>query len=854
MAESKLTIKVDAKVTQALAGIESVNKKLESMSKTTMSVTDRFIKASNTLASASIALSTIKTVASKVASALKECADAYAIQEQAQVRLSTTLKATNNVIGMSATELYDLASSFQKVTTYGDEAIIEVEKLFVSSGKIAKDVMPKAVEATLDMASALGEDLTSSARRLAKVLADPKSNLDALKDANIQLSDAQKENIKKLQEANDLFGAQDIVLQSVQNSYGGIAKALADTDSGKLTQIGNVYGDIKEGLGKGLLDTISPALDILYEKLLQISGWVSKIVSQNEIATTYKAGGTIDFRDESDEQLNSYIKGLSAEARVSSGNKRSSLERALADMEKEMYARTFGGHYNDLSQEQKSTFDELYGQITSSRYGKMLKDYQEAGLDTSDENWWRNANSYYFDKTDAKDVATYRGAVYQIGKLFPSKSTPDSPIASVSDVLGNTETAISETDDSSVSSFIASHKSLSVLAQIAEYQKEIDTATKLLGEMANDDEQYGQLAEIRSALEKKKSELENPTKQADNPTSAVSEFIGANRGLSVSAQISEVYAQIDKVTGLMDGATDSEKEMLEEIRDSYYEQLTPLERIKNGIEDVGEETEDYKDKLKTVSDYMSTFGSAANSFLSSVSSYVDTIYSNQISAIDSLLSESKSKWDKYLSNLEDKQEMQKDSLSHLYDSGLISLEEYNSATKEMYDSKMAAEEQAASEEEKLQKKRNELAEKQFNANKANQIAQAVINGAMSITSIWAQHPEPITAGILTALASATIAAQIATISATQYTPMATGGIVTKPTYALLGEGGAKEAVLPLTETNMKRAGFGQASGEGTININISIGTSYNGEQLSKDVFNGIERAQRTGLLPNWRYA
>ena len=250
MAESKLTIKVDAKVTQALAGIESVNKKLESMSKTTMSVTDRFIKASNTLASASIALSTIKTVASKVASALKECADAYAIQEQAQVRLSTTLKATNNVIGMSATELYDLASSFQKVTTYGDEAIIEVEKLFVSSGKIAKDVMPKAVEATLDMASALGEDLTSSARRLAKVLADPKSNLDALKDANIQLSDAQKENIKKLQEANDLFGAQDIVLQSVQNSYGGIAKALADTDSGKLTQIGNVYGDIKEGAVK----------------------------------------------------------------------------------------------------------------------------------------------------------------------------------------------------------------------------------------------------------------------------------------------------------------------------------------------------------------------------------------------------------------------------------------------------------------------------------------------------------------------------------------------------------------------------------------------------------------------------
>ena len=73
----------------------------------------------------------------------KDLIDTYKVQEQAEVRLEATLKATGATIGMTSKELKSLASSFQEVTTYGDEAIIEVEKLFVASGAISKDVMPK---------------------------------------------------------------------------------------------------------------------------------------------------------------------------------------------------------------------------------------------------------------------------------------------------------------------------------------------------------------------------------------------------------------------------------------------------------------------------------------------------------------------------------------------------------------------------------------------------------------------------------------------------------------------------------------------------------------------------------------
>jgi hypothetical protein len=55
--------------------------------------------------------------------------------------------------------------------------------------------------------------------------------------------------------------------------------------------------------------------------------------------------------------------------------------------------------------------------------------------------------------------------------------------------------------------------------------------------------------------------------------------------------------------------------------------------------------------------------------------------------------------------------------------------------------------------------------------------------------------EPITASILTGLISATATAQVAAVASKQYTPLASGGIVSGPTHALIGEGGSKEAIL-----------------------------------------------------------
>lgn len=846
MASSSLTIKVAADVAKAVSGIEEVNKKLKELSDKSMTVSEKFKNVAALMGSATMAFNTVKSVVGALVNVNKQLIDSYSMQEQAQTRLATTLQATNNAIGMSASELYELASSFQDVSTYGDKAIMEVEKLFVASGKISKQALPKAIEATLDMASAMGDDLNSAAKRLAKTLADPKSNLDALKDANIQLSEAQKNEIKRLQEANNLYGAQSLILQSVANQYGGVAKAIADTDSGKLTQIENVWGDIKEGLGERLLDSISPALETLYDKLKSISDWIKEMNKEREIKETGKKINQGDWggkkvADLSEEEIRATLDynpyyGWLVQYRALQNSWPEGVE---SDFEG---TRKRGIEFGAFTERDIATVEELE---------KRLKELTDARAKVNRDigRISDSANSYEalaYEKSllmGSLDSGTQGSVTIADRNAAEDKAAEEALIAQ------------QETTKSAVEEYIAKNKSLSTTAQLLDIERQIAEAKEIQVSAEGDNAKI--IDETIASLEGQRDKLlgiVNPKSDAEleaERLDKINSVISSNRGLSKTAQISNIDSQIAEAysaLSLTGGEGDTQYQSIVEI-------IEGLEKQKEALEEVSDASDDVAEAFETINDYAQTIGSSVVSLFSQVASLVDTIYENQISAMDSLIEESESRWDKYMDRLEDKQEMQKDSLAHLYDEGLISLEDYNKANQQMYDDKIAAQEEAEAEEEELQKRKNELEEKQFNANKANSITEAVISGALAVMDIWANHAgNPIMAGILTGLSAATTAAEIATISASQFTPMAVGGIVTKPTYALLGEGGAKEAVLPLTETNMKRSGLMASGSNGVINISINIGTVYSGEQLSKDVFNGIEKAQRTGLLPNWRYA
>lgn len=212
---------------------------------------------------------------SKMIKASKQYIDAYRIQEQAEAKLRSTLKATGNAAGFSFDQLKNYASGLQSVTTYGDEATISGLSVLSTFKSIRGEAFERTAEAALDLSAVMGQDLQSSMVQLGKAVEDPTVGLSALSRVGVTFTQQEKDQIKALQESNQLREAQAVILTAVEGQFKGAAKALAETDTGKLVQLNNALGDLKEALGKEIITNIVP-----------FAGWLKAIATNATEALT----------------------------------------------------------------------------------------------------------------------------------------------------------------------------------------------------------------------------------------------------------------------------------------------------------------------------------------------------------------------------------------------------------------------------------------------------------------------------------------------------------------------------------------------------------------------------------------
>jgi len=203
--------------------------------------------------------------------AIKNATDAYIRQENAIAQLEARLKSTKNAVGISSKGLQDMAASLQQVTTFGDEAIIEMQSLLLTFTKVGEETFPQATEAILNMSTAMGQDLKTSAIQVGKALNDPVAGIAAMSRSGIQFTDVQKDMIKELTKSGDLLGAQTIILKELETQFGGAARAAKDTLGGALQSLSNAFGDVQEQLGAsgtGFIPFIKQLEEILTSKEL----------------------------------------------------------------------------------------------------------------------------------------------------------------------------------------------------------------------------------------------------------------------------------------------------------------------------------------------------------------------------------------------------------------------------------------------------------------------------------------------------------------------------------------------------------------------------------------------------------
>tara|TARA_R110002012_G_scaffold13800_7_gene58151 strand:- start:1364 stop:3397 length:2034 start_codon:yes stop_codon:yes gene_type:complete len=196
----------------------------------------------------------------KIISATKE-------QEQAVAQLEQGLATTGNAVGYSLSELTKKAEELQKVTTFGDEGIIQAMSQLVTFTGITKEQFDRTTVAVLDLATRMDGDLKGSVVQLGKALNDPVANLSALSRSGIQFNTTQKAMIKDLVESNKLMEAQDIILTELEKQFGGSAAAARDTFGGALDGLSGAFNDLFEATSglDGAKDSVEDLVDMLQD-------------------------------------------------------------------------------------------------------------------------------------------------------------------------------------------------------------------------------------------------------------------------------------------------------------------------------------------------------------------------------------------------------------------------------------------------------------------------------------------------------------------------------------------------------------------------------------------------------------
>lgn len=198
-------------------------------------------------------------------------------QQAAEAQLNAVLKSTQGAAGLTSKELLNMASSFQKVTTFSDEAIIEAQALLLTFTKVGKDVFPQATETILNMAQAMKTDLKTATIQVGKALNDPIQGVGALRRVGVQLSAQQEQLVKQFVATGQVAKAQAVILGELETQFGGVARAATKTLGGALKQLKNTFGDVVEVLGFGVSDVLIGAFNALNSVLESSKGIIAVV-------------------------------------------------------------------------------------------------------------------------------------------------------------------------------------------------------------------------------------------------------------------------------------------------------------------------------------------------------------------------------------------------------------------------------------------------------------------------------------------------------------------------------------------------------------------------------------------------
>lgn len=185
--------------------------------------------------------------------------------ERELARLNATVRSTGAAAGFTTQQLQQFAEDIERTSIYSAGAVMDAQTRLLTYSDIQGEMFKEATQAAMDMAAALGTDLTTAAETVGRALNYPSRAMAALAQQGFVFTDAQKEQIKYYEQTNQLSKAQTIIMDELKASYEGQADAARNTLGGALKALRNSFDALWDApeIIRPITDGINRFVDLL---------------------------------------------------------------------------------------------------------------------------------------------------------------------------------------------------------------------------------------------------------------------------------------------------------------------------------------------------------------------------------------------------------------------------------------------------------------------------------------------------------------------------------------------------------------------------------------------------------------
>lgn len=241
--------------------------------------------------------------ANHIAKMSAEWMNLYKVQEQAEVRLQTIMQQRMGASKEQIQQIKDYASELQGVGVLGDEVLLtggQQLASFLNSQESLQTLMKSMADLTAQQkgVDATASDATTYANMIGKAMAN--NSLSSLTRSGITVTEEEQKRFEAFTNEEEKAA---YLAQIIKNNVGEMNKALANTPTGKIQQMKNAWGDLKETLGSiasSVLASISGYLTTIINKINTALQAFSKLVSKvfgTDKLTGQVTGGVSDISD-----------------------------------------------------------------------------------------------------------------------------------------------------------------------------------------------------------------------------------------------------------------------------------------------------------------------------------------------------------------------------------------------------------------------------------------------------------------------------------------------------------------------------------------------------------------------------